>query len=117
MCCRLYHIRCLDAELFAVLKESVGVEFSDIHNALVLTLGTFEHLILAGVAVRGKVAYVCYIHYSLDIKAGKAHIFFKHVLHDIAPEVADMRKVINGRAAGIHRYLARLIRNKFLDLM
>ena len=49
--CRLNHIRALDIQLIAVGKESIRIEFCDLHDALVLTLCTLEHFVLARIRV------------------------------------------------------------------
>ena len=60
---------------------------------------------------------VRYVHHTLHIIADIAQEFFEHILHDIGAEVADMRKTINGRAAGIHADLARLARHKLVHAL
>ena len=63
---RFNDVRPLDIQLVAVGKESVRVEFGDLHDRLMLTLGSLEHLILAGVGIRGQMADVRDIHHALD---------------------------------------------------
>ena len=49
--CRLYDIRALDVQLFAIRKECIGVILCDFHDCFVLALCTFDHLVLAGVRI------------------------------------------------------------------
>ena len=111
---RLHHVGAFDVELFAVGKECVGVELRDLHHGLVLALGALEHFVLAGVGVGGEVSHVGDVHDAVDVVARKAEIFFEHILHDVGAQVADMRVVIHGGAAGVHVHLARCVRNKLL---
>ena len=98
----LHHVRRLDVQVRAIGKEGVRIELGDLHHALVLALGALEHLVLAGVGVRAQVADVRDVHHALDVIAQVAQVFFQHVLHDVAPQVADMRVVVHSRAAGVH---------------
>ncbi len=98
----LDNVRALYIELFAVSEKGVCIVFRYIHNALVLALCALEHLVLAGVPVRGEVADVGYIHNALYVVAEEAEVLFQHVLHDIAPQISDMCKVVHRRAAGVH---------------
>ena len=111
--CRLHHIGGLDVQLFAVGKEGVGIETGDLHDRLVLPLSALEHLVLAGVGVRGQVAHIGDVHDPLHIVTAVAQVFFQHVLHDIGPQVADVSIVVHRRAAGVHFHLARLVGVKF----
>ena len=79
-----------------------------------LAAGALEHLVLAGVGVARKVAYVRDVHRAGHIVAEAAQRLFKHVLHDVRAQVADVGEVVNGRAAGVHFDLAGLVRDKFL---
>ena len=49
--CRLYDIRALDIQLFAIRKECIGVILCDFHDCFMLALGTFDHLVLTGVRI------------------------------------------------------------------
>ena len=42
------------------------------------------------------------VHNALDIVADIAQILFKYVLHDVGAQIADVREVIDGGAAGVH---------------
>lgn len=57
-----------------------------------LALGALEHLILALVGVGGQMADIRDVHYTLDVVAGVAQILLQNVLHDVAAEIADVRK-------------------------
>ena len=104
-----------DMKLFAIGKECVGVELSDLKHRLVLTARALKHLILARVTVTGEMSYVGDIHNARYVVADIAKIFFKNVLHSIGTKVSYMSVMINGRTAGIHRYLTRLTRYEFLS--
>ncbi len=80
-----------------------------------LALCALEHFVLARVGVACKMPYVGYIHGALYVVAGKAQIFFKHVLHHIRAEIAYMCIMINGRTAGIHFHLSAFVRNEFFN--
>ena len=101
----LHHVGSLDVQLGAVGKESVGIELGDVHDGLILALGTLEHLILALVGIGGEMAHVGDVHNAMDIVAGVAHILLQHVLHEVGAEVTDMGKVVHGRAAGIQLHM------------
>ena len=98
----LDNVGALDVELLAVREESVGIELCDLHDALVLALCALEHLVLTLVGVGGQVANIGYVHDALDVIAEVAQILFKNVLHDVGTEVADVGKVIDRGAAGVH---------------
>ena len=104
--CGSYDLGSLDVELLAVLKERVGVELRDLKHGLVLSLRALEHLVLARVRVAREVSYVGYVHNSCNVKTCVAEILFKHVLHNIAAQISDVRVVIYRRAAGVHINLA-----------
>ncbi len=80
-----------------------------------LALCTLQHLVLARIGVACKMSDIGYVHGTLYVVAGKAQIFFKHVLHHIRTEIAYMRIMINGRTAGIHFHLAAFVRNEFFN--
>ncbi|CAN4072558.1 DUF based on E rectale Gene description, partial [Dysosmobacter welbionis] len=86
----LDHIRRLDIQPAAVLKEGIGVELGDLHDRLVLPLGALEHLVLALIGVGGQVAHVGDVHHPVDIIASPAEELLQHVLHDITAQVADV---------------------------
>ena len=96
----------LDVELAAVLEERVGVVLRDLHDGLVLAAGALEHLVLALVGVGCQVADVGDVHDAVDVIAREAQVLLEHVLHDIGAEVADVGKVVDGRAAGVHLHMA-----------
>ena len=79
-----------------------------------LALSTFQHFVFTGIAVRGQMTDVGDVHGALDVVAGIGEILFKHVLHDVGAEVADVCKVINGRTAGVHGHFARLMGDEFV---
>ena len=54
------------------------------------------------------------VHHPLDIIAQIPEIFLQHVLHDVAPEVADVGEMVNRGTAGIHFDFPGLIGNKLL---
>ena len=47
-------------------------------------------------------AHVGDVHDALDVVALIAQGLFQHVLHDVAAQIADVGKVIDRRAAGVH---------------
>ena len=58
-------------------------------------------------------SYIGDVHNTLYIISDIAQVLFEHVLHNVAAEIAYVRKVIHGRTAGVHIYLALDIRYKF----
>ena len=82
-----------------------------------LALCALQHLVVARIAVACEVSDIGDVHYTLNVIAREAQILLKNVLHDIAAQIADMRVVVNGRAAGVHTYLSRLVGNKLLLFM
>ena len=109
---RLDDVWPLDVELSAVVKECIGVELCDFHDALVLAPCALEHLVFALVRVRGQVSHVRDVHDALNRVADVAQILFQHILHDIAAEIADVREVIDRGAAGVHFDELRVIGDK-----
>ena len=61
-----------------------------------------QHFVLAGIRVAGQVTDVGDIHGAGHVVAGIAEIAVENILHDVRAEVADMCKMVHGRAAGIH---------------
>ena len=112
---RLNVLGTLDVKLVAVSKKCVCIVLCNLKDGLVLTLCALQHLVLARVAVAGEMSDVGNVHYSRHVVTDVTEIFLKHVLHCIGTEVADVCKMINRGAAGIHRYLACLSGNKFLS--
>ena len=113
----LDNIRPLDVELAAVVKEGIGVELGDLHDRLVLPLGALEHLVLALIGIGGQMADVGDVHDALDRIPGVTQILFQHILHDIAAEVADMGKMIDRGAAGVHFDQFRVVGDEFFFFM
>ena len=103
-----------DVQLFAVGKESVGVELGDLHDRFLLALGALEHLILARVAVGAEMAHVGDIHNAKHVKSRKAQVSVQHVLHNIRTQVANVSKVVYCGAAGVHFDLTGLIGNELV---
>ena len=95
-----------DIELFAVVKESVGVELCYLHDRLVLTLCALEHFVVASVSVAGEMSHVGDVHNPVDIVADEAKVLLKDILHDVAPEIAYVCIVVHSRSAGVHIYFA-----------
>ena len=110
---RLHHVGGLDVQLGAVGEEGVGIEPGDLHDGLMLPLGALEHLILALVGIGGQVAHVGNVHDPLHVIANVAQVLLQHVLHDVGTQVADMGKVVDSRAAGVHLHDVRMVGNKF----
>ena len=108
-------LRLFDVELSAVLEERIGVKLRDLHDGFMLTLRALEHLILAGIRVTCQMADVRDVHGAAHIVAYVAQELFKHVLADIAAQVADMSKVVDGRAAGIHIDAVAVDRHELID--
>ena len=102
----LYHVRALDVQLLAVVKEGVGVEFGDVHDGLVLPAGPGEHFVLPGVRVGGQVAHVGDVHHPVHLIALIAQEFLQHVLGDVGAQVADVGVAVDGGAAGVHLHPA-----------
>ena len=57
------------------------------------------------------------IHDALDVVARVAPVLLQHVLHDVAAEVADVGKVVDRRAAGVHFHDVRMVGLKQLLLV
>ena len=109
---RLHHIGPLDVQLTAVCLKGFGIIVSNVHNGLVLTLGTLDHLILAGVGVGSQMAHVSDVHDTLNVIANITQGLFQHILHDVGPQIADVSIVIHGRAAGVHLHQLGIVGNK-----
>ena len=106
---RLDHIRALDIQLVAVRKEGIGIILCNLHHGLVLPLGAFEHLILAGIRIGSQVAHIGDIHDTLDRIPLITQGLLQHILHDVGSQVANVGKMVYRRAAGIHFYHIRRI--------
>ena len=111
---RLDNVGALYVEFSAVLEKGVGVEFRDLHDRLILTLRALEHFILARIGIRSQVSDVGDIHNALDVISGIAKRFFEDILHNVRAQISDMRKVIYGRATGVHFDKLGIVRDKFL---
>ena len=81
------------------------------------TLCALEHLVIACVAVTGKMSDIGDVHNSLNVQTCEAEVLFKNVLHDVASQVAYVRIVIYCRAAGVHGNLAWGVGDKFFFFM
>ena len=102
----LHHIGTLDVQLLAVGEKRVGVILGDLHDGLVLPLGTLEHLVLALVSVGGQMPHVGDVHNAVHVVPGVAQILLQHVLHNVGAQVADMGEVVHRGAAGVHLHMA-----------
>ena len=109
---RLHHIRALDIQLVAVREERIGIVFRDFHDGLVLPTGALEHLVLAGIGIRGQMAHVGDIHDALDVIPGIAQSLLQHILHDVGAQIADVGKVVHRGTAGVHFYLLGMVGDK-----
>ena len=115
--CGLDDVGALDVELLAVGEERVGIELGDLHDGLVLALGSLDHLILALVGVARQVADVGDVHDAVHAVARKAQVLFQHVFHDVGAQVADVGKVVHGRSAGVHLHMVRRMGLEFFLFM
>ena len=109
---RFYHLRALDIQLFAVGEKCVRVKLCDLHDGLILTLSALQHLILAGIGIGSQVAHIGDVHNTDHIITLITQSLFQHIFHDIGAQIADMRKMIHRRAAGIHLDNIRIVRLK-----
>ena len=57
------------------------------------------------------------IHDTVDVVAFIAECLFQDILHNITAQVSDVRKMINGRSAGVHFYTARCVCQEFSFFM
>ena len=57
------------------------------------------------------------VHDTVDVVAFIAECLFKNVLHNITAQVSNVRKMINGRSAGVHFYTARCVCLEFSFFM
>ena len=104
-------------QLCAVSHESVSIELSNLHNGLVLTLCTLEHLIFTGISIGRQVANVSNVHNTLNIISQILQCLLQDIFHDVSAQIADMRKVVHSRTTGIHLNYIRGIGLKQLLLM
>ena len=111
---RLHHVGTSYVKAFAVREKRVGVKLCYLHHRLVLALCALEHFILALVGIARKVSHVRNVHNALYVISDVAQISVQNILHDVCSQIADMGKMIHGRAAGVHRHLAGCVRNKLL---
>ncbi len=116
VCGRFHHIRSLDIQLLAVGKESIRIKLCNLHHGLVLTLCPLQHLIFTGIRIRGKMPHICDIHDTLHIIPCIAQCFLQNVLHNIAPQIPDMRIMVHRRSTGIHGHFSILVWDKKLHL-
>ena len=112
--CRFNNVRPLDVQLPAVFEKRVRIVFRDFHNRFVLALCALEHLVLARVGIRRKVADIRNVHDALDVVAAVAEILLQHILHDVGAQVADVREVIHRGPTGVHLYDVRMVGDEFL---
>ena len=57
------------------------------------------------------------VHDTVDVVAFIAECLFQDILHNITAQVSDVRKMINGRSAGVHFYTARCVCLEFSFFM
>ena len=57
------------------------------------------------------------VHDTVDVVAFIAECLFQDILHNITAQVSDVRKMINGRSAGVHFYTARCVCQEFSFFM
>ena len=102
--------RFADVEVLQILLEHRGVMGGDIPDAGGARARGRFHLVVAGIGVRGQVTDIGDVD---DVGEGVAlprQHAAQRVGEDIGPEVADMRVIIDGRAAGIDAHLRRVDR-------
>ena len=98
------------------MKECVRIQLCNLHHRLMLSLCTFKHFILTCVSIAGKVSDIRYIHHTFYVISNIAKCFFQQIFHNVASQIANMRKMVHCRTTGVHRHLAVLVRNKRLHL-
>ncbi len=113
---RRHDVRRFDVQFLTVREKRLGVKIGDFHDGLVLSAGTLEHFIFSRVGVARQVSDVGDIHDAFDVVAVVAEIFFENVFHNIGTQVADVGKMVHGRAAGVHGDLARRVGDERLAL-
>ena len=114
--CRLYNIRHTDIQFGEIIKKYLGIIICDLKYGLMLALSTLEHLIFAGIGITGKMSHVGYVHDTLNIISRIDKSLYQHILADVSTKISDVCKMIYGRSAGIHRYLAFLTGFEFFYL-
>ncbi len=115
--CGLYDVGDADVQFFTVGEKSVGVEFRDLHNGLVLAARAFQHFVVARVAVAREVTDVRYVHNAGNVVPRVTQISVEYVLHNIRAQIADVGIVIYRRTAGIHLDLAGLAGDEFFSFV
>ena len=103
-------------EPVGVVEERLGVELGYLIDSLACGLGALLHLVLALVGIGCQMAYIGDVHHVLYLVAQVCQGALEEVLEDICPEVSDMSIIIDGRAAAVEAYLARLDWYKVLYL-
>ena len=78
-------------------------------------LGALDHLILAGIRIRRKMADIRDVHDTLYIIACILQGLDQRILHDIGTDISDVSEVVNRRTTGVHGDLALFIGLKILN--
>ena len=108
------YVRVTDIEGIDVLHESVGVIFCHFKDALVSFFGSFEHFVVAVVAVACEVADIRDVHYMLDVVAQEFERFVEDVKENIGTEIADMRIIVNRRTTAVKTDMIFMYRHEIL---
>ena len=108
------YVRVADIEGIDVLHKSVGVIFCYFKDALMPLFGSFEHFVIAVVAVACEVSYIGDVHYMLDVIAQIGKGFVENVKENIGTEIADMRIIVNRRTTAVKTDMIFMYRHEIL---
>ena len=87
----------------------------DFARRLMLGARGLLDLVLARVRIVGHMAHVGHVHHVLDPIAVELERALERVAEEIRTQVAEMRGQIDGRPAGVHAHVGRMLRLELFD--
>ena len=113
---RLHYIRLFDLQTAAVFHKRICIKLGNIHNRLVFSLGSGEHLVLSGIAITGEMTNIRDVHNTLHIITNIAQMLFKDIFHNVTSQISNVCIMINCGAACVHGDFSFFIGHKFFYL-
>ena len=91
-----------DVQGVPIRHKSIGVKFGDIPDGFAFAGGTLFHFIVAGIAVACQMPDIGDVHDVVQFIAVILQRSTERVFENIGAQIADVRKMVNGRTAAIH---------------
>ena len=116
--CLRHHVGGVEVEERLVVEPGGGVEVGDLPGGLALERGRLLHLVAGGQRIVLVVAHVPDVGDVLDVAHLVAEVLerpVQQVAEQVRPQVADVRVLVDGAAAGVDADLPGLERLEVLD--